>query len=1524
MCRSIKGFFTLAILSLVLAINSQAHAANIEIPLTAGATNQSITISFENPTIREVRDLKISIENLPSWASGVTLSQDTIEHLDIAETVDITLRLDIKQDINENDVGDIELRFDLEEEQGELDTYFLTIGPSGIEEAESIASDGHILSLARSSVAAGLTLDPTSKAGYIEERKDSSNGKTETLRSFGFTAFPDQIKLGESFSFNTQYNTSAHITYPEGTFPPCLDQPSSEPNIYGEIKLFSESWHKGLNSNAQGGKADSQTELNSRFLAHHCDSPKSRAPMSYSADATLSIDYQFIEKNSSTEENETVTVYHYKVSYSGKSENATGGTNNSDILAITVRDKNDESGQIASTSNGLAVSAGEKFQIGNSSVTLFYEIAKASNNSITAFVNPSLEGADDQDDGKHVLNLIAAYAPKPFTLNKEQSLHWDEYTLNHEDKALGLSRRILDSRRVGENKTGGDLIRRTTTEESMGFTNFPEEIVLGTPFSIEVGLRAQMTMTNRWCVGNEVRTPKSYVRLRTRDTWVRSAYRTSYHAHDAVEFSCADTSQLLSEVNLGADSTMNIECTPLENDEIPGETVAAAYRVLYEYECKVESKTLSEYPQNGNKVAFYWPLVESDSQGNFKSENDIALNSHVLIETGFSSIPGPSNAQEIVLEYAPANKGHSSISASPYQHPFELKPDWQQPGPGSDSEEARGEESGNADNEANADERDKGEDSTDEDTGNTSDADQTRPDAEADTTVGTPDTDPNSVPIAPGKPDIAQHIADWIAKAEPPINATENAQVRYNNRGNFVGKTQSGTIEDRHDTGAFDPVFLWNNKRGLDSVNHCTMEEYVNKQVAGEGLEDCKGRYKPSTDKPDQSDSDKPTIPNVVGLGAREAAEQIQTATGIRPRIVLGKPAPTLNQSRTVANVTPKPGSNVGKDDKITITVYAPAQAVIPDVIGLDAKAAVEKIKSATNIRPRVVLGQPASDKTREKTVASVNPKPGTKVNNNDKITITVFAPVKVVPPKPKPDPIPNPQEVTPIVDKPDDKPDNNVKPSNHPCATIASNYEARDATWNWYSFFGAGGSNWEINGFICTSQGYYTYSDNQFRSYDCGKDFTSQCVKSDKFNAKITEIKEDGKGSTNYTYQYANGKGGWGKRTPNKAQSQKPDSTPNANADSNEESESHSPARVDHPTQGIYTTSYGDMDFKTSGPYTATYSTDEGRIIGSLSGDTLGGIWVEKSSGQKCKTQRDGSYYWGLVKFSFTSDFNEFKGLWSYCNNPLKSRQWNGKRKNSKPLPPKDETLGSSFEPGVDRPGSDIKASFHTPSAQACRKACQDNAKCKSFTWVKPNTIQGPKGRCWIKHSVPKTVNRNCCISGVIEGAKTPSSQQTAPSASPSPKPETNQSSQQIGQWIGKGKGLDKIEGKPVLGTYQINFNIAANNTANGKISFDNGFKPVALKGKLSGKQIALRGSYSETDDEGYTFTYTVKLNGTLNAKNASGTTDVVMPDLVCVAEAIGSAIGSAVVPFGEEEEDDDTECPITSYKGDWAAQQQ
>ncbi len=68
-----------------------------------------------------------------------------------------------------------------------------------------------------------------------------------------------------------------------------------------------------------------------------------------------------------------------------------------------------------------------------------------------------------------------------------------------------------------------------------------------------------------------------------------------------------------------------------------------------------------------------------------------------------------------------------------------------------------------------------------------------------------------------------------------------------------------------------------------------------------------------------------------------------------------------------------------------------------------------------------------------------------------------------------------------------------------------------------------------------------------------------------------------------------------------------------------------------------------------------------------------------------------------------------------------------------------------------IDRPGSDYKNfNLPQPNAALCRNACTKEAKCKSWTYVKPNTTQGPNPRCWLKHAVPKPRKNNCCVSGV------------------------------------------------------------------------------------------------------------------------------------------------------------------------------
>jgi PAN domain len=66
------------------------------------------------------------------------------------------------------------------------------------------------------------------------------------------------------------------------------------------------------------------------------------------------------------------------------------------------------------------------------------------------------------------------------------------------------------------------------------------------------------------------------------------------------------------------------------------------------------------------------------------------------------------------------------------------------------------------------------------------------------------------------------------------------------------------------------------------------------------------------------------------------------------------------------------------------------------------------------------------------------------------------------------------------------------------------------------------------------------------------------------------------------------------------------------------------------------------------------------------------------------------------------------------------------------------------------DRPGSDL-IGFDLPAAdyRLCRAECAGNPQCRAWTYVRPNTIQGPQPRCWLKKSIPQANQNTCCISG-------------------------------------------------------------------------------------------------------------------------------------------------------------------------------
>ena len=102
--------------------------------------------------------------------------------------------------------------------------------------------------------------------------------------------------------------------------------------------------------------------------------------------------------------------------------------------------------------------------------------------------------------------------------------------------------------------------------------------------------------------------------------------------------------------------------------------------------------------------------------------------------------------------------------------------------------------------------------------------------------------------IDPKNPKIDRLINEWISLAKPPINATDCAKTRYEAWGRAVGRTKTTTLQasGKPDNagGRSSSEYLWSMRDKLDSVDHCTLGEYVTAKLENRSYAHCKGRYK--------------------------------------------------------------------------------------------------------------------------------------------------------------------------------------------------------------------------------------------------------------------------------------------------------------------------------------------------------------------------------------------------------------------------------------------------------------------------------------------------------------------------------------------------------------------------------------------------------------------------------------------------------------------------------------------------------
>jgi len=240
--------------------------------------------------------------------------------------------------------------------------------------------------------------------------------------------------------------------------------------------------------------------------------------------------------------------------------------------------------------------------------------------------------------------------------------------------------------------------------------------------------------------------------------------------------------------------------------------------------------------------------------------------------------------------------------------------------------------------------------------------------------------------LDPNRKDVSAKIREWISAAEPPENVTEGARFRYDPWGRKIGTTADGGIIRATSKPAYaqstPEKTVWSMRKELDSVNHCTLEEYVVAKLQNQSIDSCQGRYKAPA---------AATVAKLTGLPLAEAKEKLEQA-GLKPKLVAGKPASSKRDEGTIVSQNPAPGTKLRPGTSVTLEVYGPynPNVTIPDVAKLSVNEAKARLE-AKGLKARLIALGPAPSNGLSFKVKEAEPKSGVKVAPGTEVKVKVY-----------------------------------------------------------------------------------------------------------------------------------------------------------------------------------------------------------------------------------------------------------------------------------------------------------------------------------------------------------------------------------------------------------------------------------------------------------------------------------------------------------------------------------------------------
>jgi len=439
--------------------------------------------------------------------------------------------------------------------------------------------------------------------------------------------------------------------------------------------------------------------------------------------------------------------------------------------------------------------------------------------------------------------------------------------------------------------------------QSMGFHEYPEKIILGQPFSFNASVITQRDIFPGWCQSAEEQALNFHAGIT-----IKSATRTSIKS---VPYRISDCrgSRSNQTVHAGGMITLSIHCEPVGRKAFSGTFSYGTLR--HKYDCRAIA--LGEDKSSGHdnweldldllyKIDTYQnPALNKNGQYAFEVPDHIgrAANLDVYLSTSHE------RNQPVRLVYQPmSGDGKMLQNTGTVNHPIAVNNSVE--GQESAETDVAGEVPGRENETAN----------------------------------------PGSTETAAREKDRRRvHIEHWLANAIPVENAQPGYNLSYDPWGRVHGKAPNGVITlAKPDSGGLSPAdYAWIRADRLDSLNLCTLEDYVERKLANRETASCQKNI-PS---PPTQIVNANIIPDFVGQEAVKAKIDLEKL-GLKVKWRAGSIAKDARQQSLVEKQSPSAGSALDNIKEVELWVYryATKSISVPNVIGLSFEEAAAKLQS--------------------------------------------------------------------------------------------------------------------------------------------------------------------------------------------------------------------------------------------------------------------------------------------------------------------------------------------------------------------------------------------------------------------------------------------------------------------------------------------------------------------------------------------------------------------------------------------------